>query len=58
MALEAINHVGHLGTRFTLVLNDNGMSISPSIGAISRILSQVRFDPRYEFAKKEAKKMG
>jgi 1-deoxy-D-xylulose-5-phosphate synthase len=56
MALEAVNHAGHLGTRLVVVLNDNGMSISPSVGAVSRLLNQVRFDPRYEFAKKEARK--
>ncbi len=56
MALEAINHTGHLGTNLTVVLNDNGMAISPSIGAVSRLLNQVRFNPKYEFAKKEARK--
>lgn len=56
MALEAINHAGHIGTRIIVVLNDNGMSISPSIGAISRLLNQVRFDRRYEFAKQEARR--
>ena len=56
MALEAVNHAGHLNTKLIVVLNDNGMSISPSIGAVSRLLNQVRFDPRYEFAKKKAKK--
>lgn len=56
MAFEAINHAGHLGTKLIIVLNDNGMSISPSVGAVSRLLNQVRFDPRYEFAKKEARK--
>jgi len=55
MALEAVNHAGYLGTKLIVLLNDNGMSISPSIGAISRVLNQVQFDPRYEFAKKEAK---
>ncbi|MBI2831356.1 MAG: 1-deoxy-D-xylulose-5-phosphate synthase [Chloroflexi bacterium] len=56
MAFEALNHAGHLGTRLIVVLNDNGMAISPSIGAISKLLNEVRFDPRYEFAKREAKK--
>ena len=56
MALEAVNHAGHLGTKLIVVLNDNGMSISPSVGAVSKLLNQVRFDPRYEFAKKEARK--
>ncbi len=56
MALEAINHAGHLGTRLIVVLNDNGMSISPSVGAVSRLLNQVRFDPRYESAKRAARR--
>lgn len=56
MALEAVNHAGHLGTKLIVVLNDNGMSISPSVGAVSRLLNQVRFDPRYECVKKEARK--
>ena len=56
MALEAINHAGHLGTKLIVVLNDNGMAISPSIGAVSRLLNQVRFDRRYETAKRVARK--
>jgi 1-deoxy-D-xylulose-5-phosphate synthase len=56
MALEAVNHAGHLGTKLIVVLNDNGMAISPSIGAVSRLLNQVRFDPRYEFAKQVGRK--
>ncbi|MGK7954200.1 MAG: 1-deoxy-D-xylulose-5-phosphate synthase N-terminal domain-containing protein, partial [Crocosphaera sp.] len=39
MALEAINHAGHLPhTNLMVVLNDNEMSISPNVGAISRYL--------------------
>jgi 1-deoxy-D-xylulose-5-phosphate synthase len=56
MALEAINHAGHLGAKIIVVLNDNGMSISPSVGAVARVLNQVRFDPRYESAKNTAKR--
>ena len=56
MALEAINHAGHLNTKLIVILNDNGMSISPSIGALSKLLNQVRFDPRLEAAKQEARK--
>jgi len=51
MAFEAVNHAGHLGTRIVVVLNDNGMSISPSVGALSRFLNVVRLDSRYETAK-------
>jgi 1-deoxy-D-xylulose-5-phosphate synthase len=56
MAFEALNHAGHLGTKLIVILNDNGMAISPSIGALAKLLNQVRFDPRYEFAKKEARR--
>jgi 1-deoxy-D-xylulose-5-phosphate synthase len=52
MAFEAINHTGHLGTKLIIVLNDNGMSISPSVGALARLLNQVRTDVRYSNAKR------
>src|SRR4030042_7093705 len=48
MALEAINHAGHLGKKIIVVLNDNGMSISPSVGAVAKLLEPGRFDPREE----------
>src|SRR5439155_18281981 len=48
-----LNNAGHLGTRLIVVLNDNGMSISPNVGAISRILARVRTHPRYLEAKEE-----
>jgi 1-deoxy-D-xylulose-5-phosphate synthase len=57
MSFEAVNHTGHLGTKLTVVLNDNGMSISPTLGALSRLLNQVRLDNRYELAKRKAKRL-
>ena len=56
MAFEALNHAGQLGTKLIVVLNDNGMAISPSVGALSRFLNIVRIDSRYEIAKQETKK--
>ncbi len=56
MAFEALNHAGHLGTKMIVVLNDNGMAISPTLGAISRVLNQVRNDVRYEAAKNRVKR--
>jgi len=44
MAFEALNNVGHLRTRLVVVLNDNGMSISPNVGALSRMLDTARID--------------
>ena len=56
MSFEAINHAGHAGTKIIVILNDNGMSISPSVGALSRLLSQVRSTDKYARAKKTAHK--
>ncbi|MEL6438256.1 MAG: 1-deoxy-D-xylulose-5-phosphate synthase [Cyanobacteria bacterium J06621_8] len=50
MALEAINHAGHLpDTNLMVVLNDNEMSISPNVGAISRYLNKVRLSEPVQF---------
>lgn len=50
MALEAINHAGHLPhTRLLVVLNDNEMSISPNVGAIPRYLNKIRLSPQMQF---------
>jgi len=54
MALEALNQAGHLGSRLTVILNDNGMSISPTVGALARLLGKVRFDHRYRKAKEKS----
>ncbi len=51
MALEAINHIGHIGKRLIVVLNDNGMSIAPNVGAINRVFNKIRLDGRYQVAK-------
>ncbi len=56
MALEAVNHAGQMRTRLIVVLNDNGMSISPSVGALARLLKTVKLDPRYEQAKTAARR--
>ncbi|QLL29639.1 1-deoxy-D-xylulose-5-phosphate synthase [Thermosynechococcus sichuanensis E542] len=50
MALEAINHAGHLPhTNLMVVLNDNEMSISPNVGAIPRYLNKIRLSPQVQF---------
>lgn len=52
MALEAINHAGHLPkTNLLVVLNDNEMSISPNVGAITRYLNKMRLSPPVQFLK-------
>ena len=50
MALEAINHAGHLPqTPLLVVLNDNDMSISPPVGALSSHLNRMRLSPPMQF---------
>ncbi|PTM55010.1 1-deoxy-D-xylulose-5-phosphate synthase [Phreatobacter oligotrophus] len=41
MAYEAINNAGALGSRLIVVLNDNEMSISPSVGALTTFLARL-----------------
>ncbi|HEY4669043.1 MAG TPA: 1-deoxy-D-xylulose-5-phosphate synthase [Tepidiformaceae bacterium] len=53
MALEAMNHAGHIGTHLIVILNDNAMSISPNVGALSRNVNKLRIDPLYRNAKLE-----
>ena len=50
MALEAINHAGHMpDTPMLVVLNDNDMSISPPVGALSSHLNRMRLSPPMQF---------
>ncbi|MCL6633628.1 MAG: 1-deoxy-D-xylulose-5-phosphate synthase [Alicyclobacillus herbarius] len=53
MAMEALNHAGHLGLDLTVILNDNEMSIAENVGAVSRYLTRLRTDPTYSRAKIE-----
>jgi 1-deoxy-D-xylulose-5-phosphate synthase (EC 2.2.1.7) len=53
MAFEALNHAGHLGTDLMVVLNDNEMSISRNVGALSGYLNRLRTDPSYSRTKEE-----
>jgi 1-deoxy-D-xylulose-5-phosphate synthase len=57
MTYEALNHAGHLGTRLIVLLNDNGMSISPTVGAIAKRLNVVRTTRGYMQAKKQTNRL-
>ncbi len=46
VAYEAMQAAGGLQTPIVIVLNDNGMSISPNVGALSRYFNRVRLNPR------------
>ena len=45
VAFEAIHQAGGLGTPLVVILNDNGMSIAPNVGALSRYFNRVRLEP-------------
>ena len=51
LAFEGLNNVGHDRRRVIVVLNDNGMSIAPTVGAVSRMLEAVRTAQPYRGAK-------
>jgi 1-deoxy-D-xylulose-5-phosphate synthase len=45
MAYEGLNQAGALGSPITVILNDNGMSISENVGALSKLFQRARVDP-------------
>ena len=47
MMYEAMNDAGHSKTPLILILNDNAMSISKNVGAVSRHLRKLRMSPVY-----------
>jgi 1-deoxy-D-xylulose-5-phosphate synthase len=51
VAYEAMLAAGGLQTPFVIVLNDNGMSISPNVGALSRYFNRIRLNPRLYHAR-------
>ncbi len=56
LAYEALNNIGDSGARMIMILNDNGMSISPNIGGMSRHLRRLRATSGYLKFKKNVKK--
>ena len=53
VAYEALHAAGGLQTPIVIVLNDNGMSISPNVGAMSGYFNRVRLNPRLYHAREE-----
>ena len=51
LTLEALNHLGHTKHRLLIVLNDNEMSISPSVGGLSTRLNKLRLTRAYQGTK-------
>lgn len=55
MAYEALNNIGASHSKVIVILNDNGMSISPNIGGLSNHLSRLRSSKQYLDTKKSVK---
>jgi 1-deoxy-D-xylulose-5-phosphate synthase len=53
LAFEGLNNLGSTSTSMTIILNDNEMSISKNVGALSRYLTRVLTDKRYNRIKTE-----
>jgi 1-deoxy-D-xylulose-5-phosphate synthase len=47
MAYEALNNLGHSGTRCVIVLNDNGRSYAPTVSSLAANVSRLRLNPQY-----------
>jgi len=52
VSLEALNDLGHRQTRMMIVLNDNEMSISPTVGALSQYLSRIKLSKTWRGSKR------
>src|SRR5215217_3049148 len=53
VAYEALHAAGGLQTPVVIVLNDNGMSISPNVGALSRNFNHWRLNPKWHHTRED-----
>jgi 1-deoxy-D-xylulose-5-phosphate synthase len=56
MAFEAMNHAGAIDANLLVILNDNDMSISPPVGAMSNYLTKILSSKFYSSIREESKK--
>jgi 1-deoxy-D-xylulose-5-phosphate synthase len=57
LSYEGMNNAGHSDRDIILIVNDNGMSISPNVGAISTMLGRIVADPRTNKLREKIKGM-
>ena len=57
MAFEALNHAGQMNKNLIVVLNDNELSISQSVGALARYLNRIIANPAYNKIRKDVEKV-
>ena len=53
LSFEGLNNLGSLRSRMLIILNDNEMSISPNVGAMSKYLSKITTNPLYNRVRDE-----
>lgn len=53
LSFEGLNNLGQMRTRMMIILNDNEMSISPNVGAMSKYLSKITTNPLYNRVRDE-----
>ena len=54
LSFEALNHNGALAKNMIVILNDNGMSIDPNVGAISKMITKLTSSKTYNLMRNEA----
>jgi 1-deoxy-D-xylulose-5-phosphate synthase len=53
VSFEALHHAGGLELPIVIVVNDNGMSIAPNVGALSRYFNRIRMNPKLHKARED-----
>src|ERR687895_82698 len=53
VAFEALHNAGGLDVPIVIVLNDNGMSIAPNVGSLSRYFNRIRLNPKWHRARED-----
>jgi 1-deoxy-D-xylulose-5-phosphate synthase len=54
VSFEALLNAGGMDTPIVIVVNDNGMSIAPNVGALSRLFNRMRLNPKLYHAREDA----
>ena len=54
VAFEALHNAGGMELPIVIVVNDNGMSIAPNVGALSRLFNRMRLNPKLYHAREDA----
>src|SRR5262249_20737237 len=57
IVFEALNNAGHLKKNLLVILNDNGMSICPRVGALASCLDKARLTNLYQDAKRHVRNL-